>query len=85
MTSCPAIPIAIRICIKSSPNSFAAATATVIAYVLADTVFHLDFTFDPHVWLAGVVLGTVGVGLAGWLGARFVLRQPPLVVLRGNL
>jgi len=63
----------------------AAATATVIAYVLADTVFHLEFTFDPRVWLAGVVLGTVGVGLAGWLGARFVLRQPPLVVLRGNL
>ena len=30
-------------------------------------------------------LKTAGVGLAGWLGARFVLREPPLAVLRGNL
>ena len=60
----------------------AAAGATVIAYVLADRIFQIPFHWDAWVWLIGIVAGASGVALAGWLGTRGTLRQPPLAVLR---
>jgi hypothetical protein len=30
----------------------------------------------------GIVGGGLGVAVAGWLGTRHTLRQPPLVLLR---
>jgi putative ABC transport system permease protein len=60
----------------------AAVGATAIGYVLADRVFHVPFTLDPWLWLIGVVGGAACVAVAGWLGTRGTLRQPPLAVLR---
>jgi predicted lysophospholipase L1 biosynthesis ABC-type transport system permease subunit len=55
-----------------------------VGWVLADQV--LDLTYRPEwplLWW-GVLLGGVGVGLAGLWGSGPVLRQPPLAVLRGR-
>jgi len=60
----------------------AAAGATVTAYVLADRVFQIPFHWDPWLWAIGVIGGAAGVALAGWLGTRGTLKQPPLAVLR---
>lgn len=61
----------------------AAFAATLLGYVLATRLFHLAFEFNPWVWVAGLTGGALGVGLAGLLGTRFILRQPPLQTLRG--
>jgi len=60
----------------------AAAGASVVGYVLATRVFELPFQFNPWVWLAGTLVGALGVGLAGVMGTRSVLSQPPLLTLR---
>jgi putative ABC transport system permease protein len=60
----------------------AAAGATIIGYVLADRAFQIPFHWDPWVWVIGIVGGAGGVAIAGWLGTRGTLRQPPLAVLR---
>jgi putative ABC transport system permease protein len=33
-------------------------------------------------WLYGIAGGALAVTLAGWLGTRGMLRQPPLAVIR---
>ena len=60
----------------------ASAGATVVAYVLSDRVFQIPFTFNPMIWLIGVAGGATCVTLAGWLGTRGTLDQPPLEVIR---
>lgn len=60
----------------------AAAAATVIGYVLAQHVFHFAYRLDPLLWLTGIVGGAAGIGLAGYMGTRFIVRQPPLQTLR---
>ena len=60
----------------------ASAGASAVGIVLAREIFDLPYTVNPVLWLAGVGGGALGVGLAGWLGARSVLRQPPLLTLR---
>lgn len=61
----------------------AAVGATALGYVLASRIFHLPYQFSPVLWVAAVACGVGGVALAGWLGTRGVLRQPPLITLRG--
>jgi putative ABC transport system permease protein len=57
--------------------------ATALAWVLAETVFHFPYQFNPMVGLAGIVTGGVLlVGSAGVLGTRSVLSQPPVETLR---
>ena len=60
----------------------AAAGATAIGYVLADRVFNIPFTSNPMLWLYGIGGGAIAVTIAGWLGTRSTLRQPPLAILR---
>lgn len=60
----------------------AATGASVSAFVLAQQVLHLPFTFNPWVWVAGVAGGAAGITLAGLMATRSVLRTPPLSVLR---
>jgi putative ABC transport system permease protein len=62
----------------------AAAGASAVGYVLATRVFELPYHLNPWVWLAGTLGGALGVGLAGTMGTRSVLRQPPLLTLRGG-
>lgn len=60
----------------------AALCASVVSYVLATTIFDLEYQFSATVWIAGIVGGGLGVGLAGVLGTRKVLARPPLTIIR---
>jgi putative ABC transport system permease protein len=61
----------------------AALIASAVGGVLAWQVFGFDYTVNPMTFVFGVGGGTLGIGLAGWLGTRRVLDQAPLKVLRG--
>jgi putative ABC transport system permease protein len=60
----------------------AAAAATVLGYFLAEQVFDFPYQWSPWVWVLGGAAGVLGVGLAGLLGARSALNQPPWRALR---
>lgn len=60
----------------------AAAAATVLSFVLSTQVFEFPYRWNPWIWLLGAVIGMVGVGLAGLIGARSALNQPPWRALR---
>jgi putative ABC transport system permease protein len=60
----------------------AASGAALLGWALASYQFKFPWTFEPGVWLAGLVAGIVCALVGGWLGLRSVLRQPPLQTLR---
>jgi putative ABC transport system permease protein len=60
----------------------AASGAAALGWALATYQFKFAWTFEPGVWLAGLVAGIVCALGGGWLGLRNVLRQPPLQTLR---
>ncbi len=60
----------------------AASVAGVVGMVVAGRIFDLEYVPGLTLWLAGSLVGAVGVGLAGTLGTRFVINQPPLKTLR---
>jgi len=60
----------------------AAAGASGLGYVLAVKVLNLSYNFSPLAWVAGVVCGSAGIAMAGYLGTRRVLATPPMRVLR---
>jgi len=62
----------------------AAVGATAIGYVLADRVLNLPYAINPWVWLAGLLIGAVGVTVAGLFGTARVLRTPPMQVFRAS-
>ena len=55
--------------------------ATVVGMILAAQIFDLPYRPDPLLWVIGIGGGAVGIALAGWLGTRSALRQPPLSTL----
>lgn len=61
---------------------FASAGATVLGYVIGKYALHVSYTFNPWIWGVGIVVGVVGVTIAGLLGTRSTLSQPPLLTLR---
>lgn len=61
---------------------FASAGATVLGYVIGKYALHVSYTFNPWIWGVGIVVGVVGVTVAGLLGTRSTLSQPPLLTLR---
>ena len=61
---------------------FASAGASALGYVVGKHVLHLDYTFDPWIWVVGVSTGVAGVLIAGLLGTRSALSSPPLLTLR---
>jgi putative ABC transport system permease protein len=63
----------------------AALVATGLGYGLAVYVLDLPYHFNPWIWVIGVLGGALGVGLAGVLGTRRVLRCPPLEILRRGI
>jgi putative ABC transport system permease protein len=65
-------------------GTLAAMGATGIGMLLAHRLFSLEYTLDPLVWVAGLVCGTVLVGLSGTLATRSVINTPPIVTLRDN-
>jgi putative ABC transport system permease protein len=62
----------------------AAVGAAFIAWLAATELFDLEFVPDPLLWLFGVLLGTVIVGVSGTLAVRSVVNSSPVTVLRGN-
>jgi len=60
----------------------AAFIANLLGHAVAHFVLELDYTSSPLLWLAGLVLGGAGVGIAGIIGTRRVVNSPPLAVLR---
>jgi putative ABC transport system permease protein len=65
-------------------GTLAAVGATGIGMLLARRLFSLEYTLDPWVWVAGLVCGTVLVGLSGTLATRSVINTPPIVTLRDD-
>lgn len=61
---------------------FAAAGASALGYVLGEYALNLAYTFNPWLWLIGVVAGMAGVTAAGLIGTRSALSTPPLMTLR---
>ena len=55
---------------------------TAIGWALAERVFRVPFDANPLVWLYGIAGGAIAVAIAGWLGTRNMVRQPPLAVIR---
>jgi putative ABC transport system permease protein len=60
----------------------AAAGAMATGWALADRVFNIRYEPDPLIFLYGIAGGAIAVTLAGWLGTRATVRQPPLAILR---
>lgn len=61
---------------------FAAAGASLLGYAIGSHVLHLSYTFNPWIWVTGMLTGTTGVLIAGMLGTRTTLTTPPLLTLR---
>jgi putative ABC transport system permease protein len=68
--------------VGSLAGLLAATGAAGLGWALAKYQFKFPWTFEPAVWLAGVVAGVLCALVGGWLGLRNVLRQPPLQTLR---
>jgi putative ABC transport system permease protein len=56
--------------------------ATAIGWALADRVFSIPFSGNALVFVYGIAGGAFAVLIAGWLGTRETVREPPLAVLR---
>ncbi len=61
----------------------AALSAGAVGMVVARRFFDLAYLPGPTLWLTGMALGAVGIGVVGTLGLRFVINRPPLLTLRG--
>ncbi len=59
----------------------AASVAGVVGMVVAERIFQLNYLPGITLWLAGGLIGALGVGLAGTLGTRLVINQAPLKTL----
>jgi putative ABC transport system permease protein len=60
----------------------AALLASVLGYVIASQVLGLEYVINPWLWVTGLLVGGLGVGLAGIVGTRKVVNSPPLKVLQ---
>lgn len=60
----------------------AAAGASILAAVIAVQLFDLPFSFNPQLWIAGLLGGIALVCLSGFAAARGAINAPPVDVLR---
>ncbi len=70
------------ICVGILAGLVAAFVATGMSYVISDKILNMPFNLNLNAWLVGVLGGALGVGVAGVLGSRSVVSQPPLQTLR---
>jgi len=61
----------------------AAAGASILASVIAVQLFDLEYTFNPSLWMAGLIGGMLLVCVSGFAAARGAINAPPVNVLRG--
>lgn len=57
-------------------------TAGAVGMIVAERIFQLSYQPGPSLLFGGMLIGAVGIGVAGTLGTRFVINQPPLRTLR---
>ena len=60
----------------------AATGAAAVGWSLSKYVFHFEWSFDPLVWVAGLLAGAICALIGGVIGLRNVLTRPPLQTLR---
>lgn len=60
----------------------AAVIASALGYAVARYVLELDYSGNAWLWLGAIIIGGLGVGLAGILGTYRVVSSSPLKVLR---
>jgi putative ABC transport system permease protein len=65
-----------------SAGLLAATGASLLAAVVARSVFDLDYDFSPMMWVSGLAGGTALVCLSGFVAARSAINAPPADVLR---
>jgi putative ABC transport system permease protein len=63
----------------------AAAGASALGFVIATQVLNLPYALNWSTWVAGALLGTLGIAAAGYAGTRGVLNLAPLGALRSNV
>jgi putative ABC transport system permease protein len=61
----------------------AASGASLAGYLLAESLFELEYQFSFTLWLAGPLAGMVFVGLSGLAASWRVISYAPVSVLRG--
>ena len=59
-------------------GGMAALFASALSYVLATRVLDLEYVINPWLWALGLLVGGVGICLAGLIGTRQVVNSPPL-------
>jgi putative ABC transport system permease protein len=64
-------------------GTIAAAGAAVTGWLVAEAVLGLSWSVNPWLWPTGALSGAAGVGVAGLLAVRRLVRIPPVSVLRG--
>jgi len=62
----------------------AAGGASVASYYVAKYVLEMPYSFDPTVWIVGLLGGAILVAGSGWVATRSVVRQPPMATLRSG-
>jgi len=60
----------------------AAIIASVLGFGVARYVFELEYIVNLWLWVNGMLIGGLGVGISGIIGTRKVMNHPPLSVLR---
>ena len=69
-------------CLGLFTGLLAAVAASICGYVLATHVFNIDYQFNPWLLPIGLIIGAVGIGVAGIIGTRSALQQSPIATLR---
>lgn len=60
----------------------ASAGASILAAIVATQLFELEYTFNPALWVAGLIGGIILVCSSGFIAARGAINAPPVDVLR---
>ncbi len=63
-------------------GGLAAFGAMAAGWVMAEKVFELDYSLNPYLWLIGLGLGGLIVGVTGTWATRKAVTEPPVAVLR---
>jgi putative ABC transport system permease protein len=64
-------------------GALAATGAGAVGYVVSRELFELEYTPGVALWLAGLLVGAVVVGISGTLAVRSVVDHSPVATLRG--
>ncbi|HNP37597.1 MAG TPA: FtsX-like permease family protein [Woeseiaceae bacterium] len=56
--------------------------ASVLSAIVAVELFDLPYTFNPMIWIAGLLAGVLIVSLSGFFAARSAINSAPVDVLR---